>query len=96
MSNVRRHYLIVGLLEDYVKFLELAEILLPVFFRGAGKIYSLKEKALKEHSATGFREEMDEQTRRHISNTYAMKLEIKFYEFVRNRFDQQYDHYKVK
>ena len=96
VANVRKHFLIVGVLEDYVRFLKLSEILLPVFFRGAVKMYSIKEKALKHHSATGYKEKMDPATRSYVQETHAMQLEIKFYKFIRKRFNQQCYQFKVK
>ena len=96
VANVRKHYLIVGVLEDYLRFLKLSEILLPIFFRGSVKMYFHKEKALKNYSATGYKEKMDEPTRSYISQTYAMKLEIKFYKFVLKRFNQQCYQYNIK
>ena len=50
MANVRKNYLLVGILEDYERFLKLAEILLPIFFKGSVTIYESEYSKLRKQS----------------------------------------------
>ena len=50
VQNVKNHYLVVGLVEDFPGFVEALEFLLPDYFRGAGQVYQrLGKEALSSH-----------------------------------------------
>ena len=55
MENVRTSYLVVGVLEDYERFLKLAEILLPKFFNGSLPLYQSMYTKLRNHSKTAYK-----------------------------------------
>ena len=40
IHNVKHHYLIVGLLDNFSEFLHALEILIPEFFRGISEMYA--------------------------------------------------------
>ena len=56
IENIRKHYLIVGTLESYTKFLELAEMLIPKIFGGSAAFYDEKSKWILNLSKTTFKE----------------------------------------
>ena len=37
--NVKQYYAVVGVLEEYSKFIEVLEYVLPSYFRGAPKVF---------------------------------------------------------
>ena len=43
---IRKHYILVGVLEDYSTTLKLLEALLPGYFGGASRLYALKKDLL--------------------------------------------------
>ena len=53
-TNVEKYYSIVGILEEYPKFLELASVILPKFFSGSVDKYKEMEKELKQYSLVIF------------------------------------------
>ena len=46
MENIRKNYILVGVLEDYATTLKLLEVLLPGFFGGASRLYSQNKDLL--------------------------------------------------
>ena len=55
IKNVKDNFLLVGILEEYTKFLKLAQILLPTFFNGSLTFYESKYQNLRAISATAFK-----------------------------------------
>ena len=56
IETIRKHYLIVGTLESYTKFLELAEMLIPKIFGRSAAFYDEKSKWILNLSKTTFKE----------------------------------------
>ena len=55
MENVRKSYLLVGILEDYDRFLKLGEVLMPRFFKGSHTLYESINTKLRKKSETAYK-----------------------------------------
>ena len=55
MENVRKSYLLVGILEDYDRFWKLGEVLMPRFFKGAHTLYQSIYTKLRRNSKTAYK-----------------------------------------
>ena len=94
IHNIRKHYLIVGTLENYTQFLELAEILIPRIFEGAAD-FNKASKWIRNYSKTTYKEAISDEMREHLMSTNKMKLEIELYNFIKKRFRSQLYEYRL-
>ena len=55
MANVRKSYLLVGILEDYDRFWKLGEVLMPRFFKGSHTLYESIHTKMRKNSETAYK-----------------------------------------
>ncbi|ELU16142.1 hypothetical protein CAPTEDRAFT_140021 [Capitella teleta] len=84
IKNVKKHYLVVGVLEDFEGFIEVLEFLLPDYFQGAQEVYTKQGRDLKDRHKTTYKLPVSEQTEQ-IMRARLFK-EYQFYMFVQKRF----------
>ncbi|XP_076809289.1 uronyl 2-sulfotransferase-like isoform X1 [Clavelina lepadiformis] len=85
IENIQKHYLVVGLVEDFPNTFKVFEKLLPRYFEGSWKKFQISPE--KNLSKSSNRKEPSENVKKVLK--IALKTEIEFYEFVKKRFYEQ-------
>ena len=87
-KNVEKYYSVVGIMERWQESLELFEHYIPAYFKNAKQIYNGNYKNDKSKiNRNSFRQETPEYIRNRIAANFTLELE--FYEFCKQRFQQQ-------
>ena len=86
--NVERHYAVVGLTERLNETLVLLEAYLPRFFRGISAIY--KESDGIAINVRPFEAAASQLEQNLIRDHPMIRMELDFYDFVKQRFDKQF------
>ncbi|XP_002740642.1 uronyl 2-sulfotransferase-like [Saccoglossus kowalevskii] len=85
-QNVLKHFIFVGVLEEFTTSLLILEQILPQFFQGAPEAYQqTQEKGLVESYKSVQRKEPSENVKAIMKE--RLSLEYEFYYFVKRRFD---------
>lgn len=88
ISNVEKHFLVVGILEEYELTLKVLERMLPGYFKGASELYhSPKMAANISRTSTNLKVLPSNETVARLRD--SMKYEYQFYEYIRARLFKQ-------
>jgi heparan sulfate 2-O-sulfotransferase HS2ST1 len=79
-------YFLVGVTEDLESFVQILELTLPTFFRGASKMFT-DSGSLKHIRKTKHKDAPSEETIQALQDTKVWKLEQEFYEFALSHFN---------
>eukprot|EP00058_Branchiostoma_floridae_P026148 XP_002611638.1 hypothetical protein BRAFLDRAFT_63697 [Branchiostoma floridae] len=93
-ENIRRHYAVVGVLEEFSSFLKVLEVVMPQFFRGAhdtwreigSKLMKMQKTSNKRPASEKAREVMRER----------LHLDYQVYDFIKERFHRQKSQLGIK
>ncbi|XP_066286643.1 uronyl 2-sulfotransferase-like [Branchiostoma lanceolatum] len=88
-ENIRRHYAVVGVLEEFSSFLKVLEVVMPQFFRGAQDTWQdlNQQTNLLEDQRTINRSPPSPRIRKIMRE--RLKLDYQVYYFIRERFHMQ-------
>lgn len=86
IHNVKYHYLVVGLLEDFPGFVEVLEFLLPDYFRDAGLVYEQLEADWRNRHKTTYKLPVSYEAEKLMKA--RLYKEYQFYFFVQKRFQR--------
>ncbi|XP_078683851.1 uronyl 2-sulfotransferase-like [Branchiostoma floridae x Branchiostoma belcheri] len=87
-ENIRRHYAVVGVLEEFSSFLKVLEGVMPQFFRGAYEMWREIESTEKiEGLKTANKRPVSEKARGIMRE--RLKLDYQVYDFIKERFHMQ-------
>ncbi len=88
-SHPRRHYAVVGVLEQFDRSLEVLESFVPAYFGGARRVYRGKLKRVFHEN----RNSMKRRPRREVVAALRQNftLEYEFYQFCRQRLSLQHE-----
>ncbi|XP_078683850.1 uronyl 2-sulfotransferase-like [Branchiostoma floridae x Branchiostoma belcheri] len=87
-ENIRRHYAVVGVLEEFSSFLKVLEVVMPQFFRGAYETWREIESTEKiEGLKTANKRPVSEKARGIMRE--RLKLDYQVYDFIKERFHMQ-------
>lgn len=86
-ENVEKHYVVVGVLEDFNKTLKVFEHYMPEIFKGALDIYWNKLHGEKKNQ-NKYRPSVDNAIRKVLTKNFTR--EIEFYDFCKQRLQRQY------
>jgi hypothetical protein len=84
---VEAYYTLVGLSQDLKRSFELLEVLLPAFFNGSAAVFQEDLKFNGNNSHYSVKNETFDV----LMETQAIKGELEFYSFLKQRFEQQYE-----
>ncbi|XP_022254610.1 heparan sulfate 2-O-sulfotransferase pipe-like isoform X2 [Limulus polyphemus] len=84
-TNVKKYYVVVGVLEELNKTLAVLEGYIPQFFKGASKLYSIKPKVQNKNFR---KKKVSEEIKKILKKNLTMEYE--FYEFIRKRLYDQF------
>ncbi|XP_076366493.1 uncharacterized protein LOC143255146 isoform X3 [Tachypleus tridentatus] len=87
ITNVKKYYVVVGVLEEMNKTLAVLEGYIPRFFKGAPKLYSIKPKVQNQNFR---KKKVSEEIKKILKKNLTMEYE--FYKFICKRL---YDQYKL-
>ena len=85
-QNVVKYYGVVGLIEEYLPFLEVLSCVFPQYFKGADKMY---RKSHEHAYKTKHKDKISPQNKMKLKT--AMKYEYDFYDFIKQRFHYLYE-----
>ncbi|XP_066286636.1 uronyl 2-sulfotransferase-like [Branchiostoma lanceolatum] len=86
-ENIRRHYAVVGVLEEFSSFLKVLEVVMPQFFRGAqDKWREIETKKMKDQK-TANKRPASEKARKIMRERLHMDYQV--YDFIKERFHMQ-------
>ncbi|XP_066288201.1 uronyl 2-sulfotransferase-like [Branchiostoma lanceolatum] len=86
-ENIRRHYAVVGVLEEFSSFLRVLEVVMPQFFRGAQDTWREAESKQMEHQKTAIKIPPSEESREIMRQ--RLHLDYQVYDFIKERFHMQ-------
>ncbi|XP_035681325.1 uronyl 2-sulfotransferase-like [Branchiostoma floridae] len=88
-ENIRRHYAVVGVLEEFSSFLKVLEVVMPQFFRGAHDTWKelTQQTQLLEEQRTVNRSPPSPRSQKIMRE--RLKLDYQVYYFIRERFHRQ-------
>ena len=87
-DNVRKHFAVVGILERWQETLQLLEHYVPAYFKNARQIYNGAFKMDKSKmNKNNFKYRTPDYIKKIVSANFT--LELDFYEFCKQRFQQQ-------
>jgi hypothetical protein len=89
-ANIEMYYNVIGLQEDFTRFLELLEIVFPNYFNGVVEVYKLHKSIQKNQ--TRLKPEVSQETKDKMKA--QLGLEYDFYNFVKLRFYNLYNEVK--
>jgi len=84
-SNLVNKYFLVGLTEELETFVDLMELSMPRFFKGAGVLFRSSENN-KHIRKTIHKDPVSQQTINVLKETRVWKAEMEFYEFAKAHF----------
>jgi len=84
-SNLVNKYFLVGLTEELETFVDLMELSMPRFFKGAGVLFRSAENN-KHIRKTIHKDPVSQQTINVLKETRVWKAEMEFYEFAKAHF----------
>lgn len=84
--NLANKYFLVGLTEDLETFIDLMEMSLPRFFKGAGLLFRSSYET-SHIRRTIHKDSVSQKTIDAFKDTRIWKAEMEFYEFARSHFD---------
>lgn len=84
--NLANKYFLVGITEDLDSFVDLMELSLPRFFKGAGELFrsSYETSHIRK---TIHKDQVSAETHDAFKNTRIWKAEMEFYEFAKSHFE---------
>ncbi|XP_071845228.1 heparan sulfate 2-O-sulfotransferase 1-like [Apostichopus japonicus] len=87
-ENVKNHFLIVGIMEEYEEFIKLLEKMLPELFKGSIEQYKQVMKSERESSMkTTNKIKPENSTIDKVK--HLMRYDYEFYNFIKERFQEQ-------
>ncbi|CAH1267882.1 UST [Branchiostoma lanceolatum] len=86
-ENIRRHYAVVGVLEEFSSFLKVLEVVMPQFFRGAQDTWREIESQQMEHQKTAKKIPPSGKARDIMRQ--RLHLDYQVYDFIKERFHMQ-------
>ncbi|XP_035681320.1 uronyl 2-sulfotransferase-like isoform X1 [Branchiostoma floridae] len=93
-ENIRRHYAVVGVLEEFSSFLKVLEVVMPQFFRGAHDTWRKIESKQMEHQKTAIKIPPSNESREIMRE--RLHLDYQVYDFIKERFHRQKTQLGVK
>ena len=89
IDNIEKHYLFVGVLEEFELSLRVFEELLPSFFTGSARLFKQNYDMLLYSGKTKFKIPPTEATIKALSRTKQIKYEMRLYKHVTKLFYQK-------
>ncbi|XP_078602244.1 uronyl 2-sulfotransferase-like [Branchiostoma floridae x Branchiostoma japonicum] len=86
-ENIRRHYAVVGVLEEFRSFLKVLEVVMPQFFRGAVSEWEHIESSQVPYQKTRNKIPPSKKTIQILKQ--RLSLDYQVYDFIRERFHFQ-------
>ncbi|XP_078602251.1 uronyl 2-sulfotransferase-like [Branchiostoma floridae x Branchiostoma japonicum] len=86
-ENIRRHYAVVGVLEEFSSFLKVLEVVMPQFFRGAHHTWRGIESQQMEYQKTTNKRPPSVKARTIMRQ--RLQLDYQVYDFIKERFHMQ-------
>ncbi|XP_035681673.1 uronyl 2-sulfotransferase-like [Branchiostoma floridae] len=86
-ENIRRHYAVVGVLEEFSSFLKVLEMVMPQFFRGAHDTWRGIESQQMEYQKTAKKRPPSVKARTIMRQ--RLQLDYQVYDFIKDRFHMQ-------
>ena len=91
--NIEKHYLLVGVLEDFTTTLKLFERLLPAYFTGSSRLYAQNRDMLLYSGRTKLKLGASPETMAVLRGTKQIKYEMRLYNYVLDVFYDKVEKY---
>ena len=92
-ANANKHFALIGYLEKCYQFFELLEYLFPRYFRDLMEVHKVQLRTVGETNKGKNKGTVSHRARNILTRREDIKLEYEFYEFVKEKFDSQYEKY---